>query len=79
MAEKTACELHLEEICITMLIDHIACVAGWEGHDLLTFDTSWMRGVGRIAFPLFAFALAEGWHYTSDKTASWVCEYIFDF
>ena len=73
MQKKKYCKLsmfHLKIIaCITMLIDHIACVAGWEGHDLLTFDTSWMRGVGRIAFPLFAFALAEGWHYTSDKTA----------
>ena len=46
--------------CTFMLIDHIACVIGWEGHDLIPFEASWMRETGRIAFPLFAFALAEG-------------------
>lgn len=44
---------------LTMLIDH----AG-----LLLFPSArWMRIVGRIAFPLFAYSIAEGFRYTHDR------------
>lgn len=39
-----------------MLIDHLG---------LFFFDNFWvMRLIGRLAFPLFAFFIAEGWRYT---------------
>lgn len=42
--------------CMTMLLDHIGAVF---------FPTcQWMRMIGRISFPLYAFLLAEGVHYT---------------
>ena len=54
---------------ITMLIDHIGAVIGEE------VFTSWnllwlyqlLRTIGRISFPIFAFFIAEGWYYTSNK------------
>lgn len=42
-----------------MLIDHA-------GHVLFPHLT-WMRAVGRIAFPIFAFFVAEGLHYTRSR------------
>lgn len=43
----------------TMLIDHIG---------LFFFDNLiWLRLVGRIAFPLFAFFIAEGMRYTKNR------------
>ena len=44
---------------ITMLIDHIGVV--FDPFDLL------LRAIGRIAFPLFAYMLAEGARYTRNK------------
>ncbi len=46
---------------ITMLIDHFG--AGFS----FMFDTSLMRIIGRIAFPIFAFFIAEGCKYTKSK------------
>ena len=43
--------------CVTMLIDHIGAVYFWPWK-------VWQRCVGRIAFPIFCFLLAEGIHHT---------------
>lgn len=44
---------------ISMLIDHIG---------LLFFpDQIWMRAVGRLSFPLFAYLIAEGFLYTRSR------------
>ena len=50
-----------------MLIDHIAEVFGWEGWGLLPFDSSFLRYIGRISFPIFAFGLVVGWKFTRNK------------
>lgn len=47
---------------VTMVIDHTACYfvsGGWE--------YECMRGIGRIAFPIFAFLIAEGYRHTHRK------------
>lgn len=42
-----------------MLVDHMG---------YLLFPTAlWMRCVGRLAFPIFAFQVAEGWYRTHDR------------
>lgn len=52
---------------IAMTIDHVGLVFGMEGWNLLPLDSSVLRAIGRIAFPLFAFCLAQGWHKTHDR------------
>lgn len=44
---------------VAMTIDHMGY--------LLFPDCEWMRIVGRIAFPIFAFMIAEGCRYTRDR------------
>ena len=49
--------------CALMLIDHIGFIFLDAGSDIYyTF-----RGVGRLAFPIFAFFIAEGCKYTKNK------------
>ena len=45
--------------CLTMLIDHVGF--------LLLPDLIWLRYIGRLSMPLFAFFIAEGCRYTSNK------------
>lgn len=47
-----------------MTIDHTGSI--------LCDNETWMRIIGRIAFPLFAFCLSEGMHHTRDRK-----KYIF--
>ena len=50
--------------CAAMLLDHLAKALHLGGWPLF-----FMSGViGRIAFPLFCFLLAEGWFYTHSKS-----------
>lgn len=53
----TASTLKLIAI-ITMLIDHIGAI--------FYPDEMWIRMIGRIAFPIFAYFIAEGFFRTSD-------------
>lgn len=43
---------------LTMVIDHVGAI--------LFPDQIWMRVIGRVAFPIYAYCLAEGFRYTSD-------------
>ncbi len=49
----------------TMLLDHIAAVFGVAGWCF--FSGEMLRNIGKIAFPLFAFAIVNGWYHTKDK------------
>jgi len=44
---------------VTMLVDHVGAVF-FEQHQ-------WMRLIGRLSFPLFCFAMAEGMCHTRDR------------
>ncbi|MBQ1468889.1 MAG: hypothetical protein IIZ27_10475 [Solobacterium sp.] len=44
---------------ISMIIDHVG--------DNFFPEQTWMRIVGRIAFPIFAFCIAEGFSHTHDR------------
>jgi hypothetical protein len=52
---------------IAMIIDHFAEVFGWEGWNLIPFDANFLRYIGRISFPIFAFSLVAGWKYTHNR------------
>lgn len=63
---------------ITMVVDHIGVV--------FYPDCNWLRVIGRIAFPIFAFLLVEGYFHTSDvkkyimrmATLAFISEIPFD-
>ena len=44
---------------ISMTLDHIGYY--------LVFDALWLRIIGRLAFPLFGYMIAEGAFYTKDR------------
>ena len=52
---------------LAMTIDHLGLVFGREGWNEIPFDSSYLRAIGRIAFPLFAFCLAQGWHRAHNR------------
>ncbi len=53
---------------VTMFIDHIGAVFV---NEFYFINMSWLytllRCIGRLSFPIFAFFIAEGWHYTHNK------------
>lgn len=55
MPEMTSFMLHILAM-IFMLLDHM-----WA---TVIPDNQWMTAVGRLAFPIFAFMVAEGFYYT---------------
>lgn len=52
---------------IAMLIDHVAEVFGWEGWNTLTIDAKWLRYIGRVSFPIFAFCIVSGWVHSHNR------------
>ena len=54
--------------CVLMLVDH-ACVMFFPQYE-------WMRIVGRLAYPLFAYFIAEGCRYTKNKVRRFLSVFI---
>lgn len=36
---------------LAILIDHVAVIFWWQGWNVLSFDTTVLRSIGRISFP----------------------------
>ena len=47
---------------VTMIIDHAGMI--FQGYN--DWDLSWMRLIGRISFPIFAFLISEGCRHTKN-------------
>lgn len=52
---------------IAMALDHIAEVFGWEGWNIISFNASKVRYIGRLSYPIFAFCIVSGWINTHDR------------
>ena len=57
--------------CIFMVIDHV-------GYALFP-ELRLLRIIGRIAFPIFAFFIAEGCRYTRNKLKRWATIFLLGF
>ena len=56
--EVTSVALHIMAMAF-MLCDHL-----WA---TIVSGNEWLTCVGRLAFPIVAFMIAEGWHYTASR------------
>lgn len=54
--------------CLFMLLDHIGV--------MIFPDVLWLRVVGRFAYPLFAYFIAEGCRYTKNRTKRFLSVFI---
>lgn len=53
---------------ITMMLDHLSSIFGWQGWNIIPSNlATYMRYLGRIVFPVFAFLIANGWRYSKDR------------
>jgi len=61
---------HLKIIAVlSMLVDHIGAI--------FFPKIIFLRIVGRISFPIFAYFVAEGWHYTHNKARYAILLFVF--
>lgn len=58
--------------CFTMFIDHVGYIV-FDGH------SSWFNYVGRLAFPIFAFQISEGYIHTHDVKKYFLRLILFAF